>query len=267
MLFRSAVSSGVVPGRDSAAETDWQKWTEFCNAHAIDPLLSGVDDPIVVLQIFAHRYRSGLYAPRGKPVQARTVEGALRSIGQTFTSMGANDPRLAPNGRTQFRLQRQLASYSRQDPPPIRVKPIPIRILLSILAQSHASNNPHTKAIGDMIALAFFFLLRPGEYTSSSTTTPFTLGDTQLFIGRTRIDLANAPDTDIAAATFASLTFTTQKNGVRGEVVGLGRSGRYFACPVLALANRVLHLRQCQAPPNTPLASYFDGTQIGRAHV
>ena len=144
----------------------------------------------------------------------------------------------------------------------MRVKPIPIRILLSILAQSHASTNPHTKATGDMIALAFFFLLRPGEYTASSTTTPFTLGDTQLFIGRNRIDLANAPDTDIAAATFASLTFTTQKNGVRGEVVGLGRSGRYFACPVLALANRVLHLRQCQAPPTTPLASYFDGTQL-----
>ena len=39
-----------------------------------------------------------------------------------------------------------------------------------------------------MIIIAFFFLLRPGEYTgASSNTTSFTLKDTHLFVGRDRI--------------------------------------------------------------------------------
>ena len=77
-----------------------------------------------------------------------------------------------------------------------------------------------------MIVLAFFFLLRPGEYTASaSDTTPFRLTDVQLFVGQHRLDILQAPPASLDASTFATLTFTTQKNGVRGEVVGLARSG------------------------------------------
>jgi hypothetical protein len=49
------------------------------------------------------------------------------------------------------------------------------------------------------------------------------------------------------------LTFTDQKNGVRGERVGHTRSGDSFACPVLAILRRVLHLRSHNAPSTTPL--------------
>jgi hypothetical protein len=119
-------------------------------------------------------------------------------------------------------------------------------------------NQPDNLAVADMIAIAFFFLLRPGEYTAtSSDTTPFRLADVQLFIGSICIDPLTCTDATLWSSTFASLTFTTQKNGVRGEVIGLGRSGNNQLCPVLALARRVLHLRHYQADPNTPLASYF----------
>ena len=40
----------------------------------------------------------------------------------------------------------------------------------------------------------------------------------------------------LLTATFVSLEFSTQKNGVRGEVIGLGRSGDPNFCPVLAAA-------------------------------
>ena len=43
-----------------------------------------------------------------------------------------------------------------------------------------------------MIILAFFFLLRPGEYTDNNGDTnkhPFLLEDIQLFIGDTRLNL------------------------------------------------------------------------------
>jgi len=51
---------------------------------------------------------------------------------------------------------------------------------------------------------------------------------------------------------------TTQKNGVRGELIGLGRSGHPFFCPVLATVNCVKHLRLHQAHPTTPLYQYFN---------
>mgnify|MGYP006215257593 CR=1 FL=1 len=112
--------------------------------------------------------------------------------------------------------------------------------------------------MADMIIIAFFFLLRPGEYTDSpSDTTPFTLGDVQLFIGPTRIDLDTASDNQIRMARSASLTFTTQKNGVPNEVVKLGRSGDPHCCPTLAIIRCVLHLRSNNAPPHTPLARVF----------
>jgi hypothetical protein len=113
-------------------------------------------------------------------------------------------------------------------------------------------------AVADMIALAFFFLLRPGEYTGTkSDTTPFRLCDTQLFLGSHRLDLATATDNQLLSATFGSLTFTDQKNGVKGEVIGLGRSGDPRLCPVLSIARRVIHLRNNNAPPDTPLATYY----------
>jgi hypothetical protein len=56
---------------------------------------------------------------------------------------------------------------------------------------------------------------------------------------------------------FIALEFTTQKNGVRGEMIGLGKSGHPTWCPVRALLNRALHLRTHNAPPTTPIYSYF----------
>ena len=110
-----------------------------------------------------------------------------------------------------------------------------------------------------MIIIAFFFLLRPGEYTDNNKD-PFQLKDVQLFIGPTRIDLNVAPVEQLRQARFASLTFTTQKNGVRGEVIGLACSGDPYLCPVKALTRRVLYLRQHSAPPTTPIARVFNAS-------
>ena len=56
---------------------------------------------------------------------------------------------------------------------------------------------------------------------------------------------------------FASLTFTTQKNGIEGEVIGLACSGDPYVCPVKSIVRRVLYLRNHGAPPTTPLACLF----------
>jgi hypothetical protein len=225
----------------------------------VDPYLQDIQDPIALFQVYIQRYRVGTIAPRGKPVRARTVEDSLRAVGQTFAALGAPDPRLDRHGNIDFRIQRQLRGYSRADPPPNRVKPIPIQILRHIAAlASIPSATPGTQAIADMISLAFFFLLRPGEYTgTASDTTPFTLYDVQCWIGHQRMLATEIPIADLSRVTFITLTFTTQKNGVRGEVIGLGRSGNPVLCPVLAATRRIAHLRTHNAPANSPLAVYY----------
>ncbi len=167
------------------------------------------------------------------------------------------------NNNLDFRLQRMLAAYTKADPPPNRVKPVPITVVRRIFAVAFANpTDVISHCLADMIGLAFFFLLRPGEYTdTSSDTTPFTYADVQLFCGQQRLHLPTATDNAIMTATFATLTFTTQKNGVRGEVIGLSHSGDPILSPPRILGRRILHLRSHLAPLSTPLARCFPGPQ------
>jgi hypothetical protein len=141
------------------------------------------------------------------------------------------------------------------------VKLIPIQLILNILFIAYHVTNISTgaaKAIDDMTVITFYYLLRPGEYTGTATDdAAFRLQDLQLFIGDLFVDLCVAPISDLEAATSASLVFTNQKNGVRGEVVNHATSGASHCCPVRALARRAIHLRENAAPPTTPLASYY----------
>jgi hypothetical protein len=255
------IRAGVVSSRARAADHHWQRWETFCQQHSLDPLLLGLQDPIPALQVFATRYRSGEIAPGGQAVRSHTVEDALCAVGQGFASVGAQDSRKTATGDIDFRLQRQLHSWSREDDPPARVKPIPIQIILAILSIVFHATDPSTdaaKAIADMAVSAFFYLLRPGEYTGTATDdAAFRLQDLQFFIGDRFVDPCVAPISDMEAATSALLIFTNQKNGVRGEVVNHATSGASHCCPVRALARQTIHLRENDAPPTTPLSSYY----------
>lgn len=114
-------------------------------------------------------------------------------------------------------------------------------------------------ATGDCLVLAFYFLLRPGEYSGAPRTTAddlFRIQDVGVWIGHRRLDPCRCPTPDLLAATFVTVTFTSQKNGVRGETLGHGRSGHPSLCPVHALTRRLMHLRVAGAAPTTPLNAY-----------
>ena len=254
------MQQGVSSGRSKGTCTHWGKWIDYCSELGIDPFLETVQNKIPVLQVFLHRVRAGELAADGNSVRARSAEDYLRSVAQTFLTVGKEDPRLNSAKSIDFRINRMIAAWKKQDPPPNRVKPIPIAVILRLceIAVALPDDSFLLHAVADMIIIAFFFLLRPGEYTDSpSDTTPFTFGDVQLFHGSQRLDLVSSTDNELLNASAASLTFTTQKNGVKGEVIKLGRSGHHFCCPTLAIIRRVLHLRARGAPPSTPLARVF----------
>jgi hypothetical protein len=260
---QAAAQAGIVSSQATSNGNSWKIWADFCHDLLVDLWLTGTTGPILLLQVFAKRYRKGQLAPRGKPVKSRTVEGALRAVGQAFTSVWALDPRLTPRGSTEFRLRRQLRGYSKADPAPNRVKPVPTGVIYHATNIAKQHGTVKSLAVINMICLAFFFLCRPGKYTKpTGDNAPFRLEDVTLYVGNRRILDALATEDDLNCVTFLTLTFTTQKNAVRGEVIGLGLSGDPFICPVQSIASRVRHLRQHNAPPATPLCTYYTDNKV-----
>ena len=174
--------------------------------------------------------------------------------------MGSPDPRLNSFGELDYRLQALFRSWKNRDPPPSRVKPLP----LVVLRKAHhealvAAPTLRLAPTGDCLLLAYFFLLRPGEYSGVPRTVAddlFRVQDVGVWIGQRRLDPLLCPGADLLAATFVTLTFTNQKNGVRGETIGHGRSGHPTLCPVSALTRRLLHLRAAGATLTTPLNAF-----------
>jgi hypothetical protein len=129
--------------------------------------------------------------PRHKPIKARTVEDGPRAVGQAHTRLGGPDPRKDSNGSIDFRIQRQIKAHNEDNVPPKRVIPVPIIIIMFIAAQAFGDTHPEEEmAIANMITIAFFFLLRPGEYTGTlSDDAAFKMQDVGLYIQDCKLDL------------------------------------------------------------------------------
>ena len=180
--------------------------------------------------------------------------------------MGATDIRRDRSGNTDFRLDRQLRSYAKEDPPSARVKPVPIQVVVEALRIAYAPTqlDDGLRAVADMICIGYYYLMRPGEHTKNSTDTAFRLIDVALYREQTRLNLLTAPVEQLQQASSLTLEFTTQKNGVKGEKITHGRSGHPLACPVLAVVRRVCYHRLHQSPNTSPLCQYYD--TVGRVH-
>jgi len=258
MLVSQTCRSATGTQRANSQDNTWEVWLAFCTEVGVDPLLERVEDAIPYLQVFAQRYRDGRLAKDGKPVRSRTVEDALRAIGQTMASMGSVDKRLVGPRRMEYRLQQLLAGWDRVDPAPKRVRPVPISLVQYLV---DTAITPAAKAIADMSTVGFFYLCRPGEHVEcqsrDSLSDPFRLSDVEFGVQTQRIRAHHASMETLGAAGSATLVFSHQKNGVRGEGILHGRSRHSTVCPVLALLRRVEHLKQNHATPDTPIYTYY----------
>ena len=65
------------------------------------------------------------------------------------------------------------------------------------------------------------------------------------------------PSKLLYTADFLTLTFDTQKNGVKGKRIGQGHSTSATLCPILAVAHQVTLLNLHKAKLHQPLCSYY----------
>ena len=137
------------------------------------------------------------------------------------------------------------------------MRPLPVRGIqaLDISAQGNTARNI---AIRNLTWFALSFLLRPGKYCKGGTDTaqhPFRLKDVQFLIGQQTYNSATASNAVLDQADFVSLLFTTQKNGVKGELIVHGRTGHPQGCPVAAMYRQVAYLQRHGTTGETPISS------------
>jgi len=127
--------------------------------------------------------------------------------------LGALDPRLNHLGAIDFCLTCLLHGFHASDPAPNRVQPIPLKILHQTLKMAAAAPTPGATATADMACIAFFFLLRPGEYTAkTASTSPFLISDVQLLCDDHLLHWQHDTEANLPTANYVTYTFCTQKN-------------------------------------------------------
>ena len=162
-----------------------------------------------------------------------------------------------------------LNGYGKEDPATIKKLPVQSDIPELLVSMAYNGNSTEKdKAATDLTMIAFYYLLRVGEYTvkgsrnSTKQTVQFKYEDVTFFrknqMGQLRCLPRNASNELIASADGATLKLDNQKNGWKGGCGYHETNGDTDHCPVRALGQRYLHLRHHGATPKTFLSAFYN---------
>ena len=162
-----------------------------------------------------------------------------------------------------------MEGFRRTDPIPVPELAVPVAVAEWMGRYARDATLPGERAKGDMGIIAFFYLLRVGEYTSSRTkglrrTKQFRTRDVSFFRDGEMLD-PKAPLAELETATGATLKLTNQKNGVRGSCVHHHAIRNRELCPVRALARRVHHVYANNGSGDDMVCTFFD--HVGKGVV
>ena len=151
-----------------------------------------------------------------------------------------------------------VAQCKKEDPPARPQLALPSFVVRYIAINMATSTVRKLHIIGNLIVMAYFFLLRVGEYTPSSEprqTIPLRKKDIRLW--KNRRELSNDSDLmTLLSADAATICLENQKNGDRMATVHHYSSGDAALDPVRAIANLVFALHGM--PDTTPLGTYIN---------
>ena len=272
--FRVA-DTGFYNGRVATTTTKrnllWTYWTYYVRPLGMDPFLQNTPYTTQIRTIsgFAGRVRTGYYG-RGRQISAASVNTAITAVGTTISLATGFNPTKMRGAQDKLvpRLAQMLLGFKKEDPPTIKKLPIEVDIPEYIsLCSLRPAASERTKATADLITIAFYYLLRVGEYTvkghrnTTKQTVQFQMKHVTFFkhdsTGRLQQLSRKAPDEDFLGAHSATLRLENQKNGWKGVCIHQECNGDPYHCPVRALGRRFLHIRQHTADSNTCLSTFF----------
>jgi len=188
-LADAAFCAGRLAATSLARETRWQNWKTYLAPMGFDLYLQSTtfEQRIHSLTGFAQRVRTGYYG-RGRQVQAPTVTGAITAIGQTISlAIGHNPTKIIGSDKFLPALQVMIDGFSKDDPPTCKMLPVESDVPELLVVMGYGkSGTAHTRAVGDVALIAFYYLLRIGEYTvkgkcnNTKQTVQFKLEDVTL---------------------------------------------------------------------------------------
>jgi len=266
--------AGRVAVTTKGRENCWERWAAFCVPLGVDPFLQDTlfSERVCLLKRFADRVRMGYYG-QGKQVQAGSVSSAITSVGQAIAlATNSNPTKIVGSEKLLPRLQQMLDGFQKADPPTLKQLPVEADVPEFLVKHGLAPNARELDhAIGDLTMIAFYYLLRIGEYTTkgarnnSKQTEEFKLGDITFFSKDTHGQLhclpRDAPVDLILAAEGATMKLDNQKNGWKGICDYQECNGEPIHCPVRDLGRRYVHLRTQGTTNCTIISAYYHAGQ------
>ena len=265
----NTITTGVTPKTTSERQKYWRHWTDYCKDLQIDPTLQGCSklQAIITSTAFGTRVRTGCYS-WGRRVKVSTVSTALSAITKTLELVGTKSPiQQAPNIYL-TPIQRMLEGFRRTDAPNIPQLAVPVTVPHHCYNTFKNSTNQKERTTADLTLVAFYYLLRVGEYTKprfvkhgsqlrrATRTIQFTVGCIGFFKDGKLLP-RTLPLSTLLSADSATLRIVNQKNGRMGTCIHHQCSNKATS-PVKALARLVHHKLSNGGNNDTLLCDFWD---------
>ena len=186
---------------------------------------------------------------------------AFRSISTTLKLDVKQNPLADAQGKYPKAIQQLLEGYRREDPPAQPKLAVPLTVPQYLLL---AAKDQEKQAIADLAIIAFYYLLRVGEYTrhrvkDKRRTKQFRVKDIAFWHNDELLD-PNLPEPYlIAHCTAATLSISNQKNGRRAQTIHQ-EAIHLKHCPVRAVIRRVKHILAHTTNQDTIIGTFFTPT-------
>ena len=95
-----------------------------------------------------------------------SVTEALAAISKTAELAGQQSPVYRFEETYILPVQRCIEGMRRTDPPSVPQLALPVAVIIQCYATAYATKDARQKASADLSIIAFFYLLRVGEYTA-----------------------------------------------------------------------------------------------------
>ena len=189
--------------------------------------------------------RSGGVSKRTHKVRAPSVSLAFQAISTTLQLASKPNPLVDAQGNYPKAIKMLLQGYANEDPPAQPKLAVPVSVP-NMMYDIGCSKTERSKCIGDFGLIAFYYLLRVGEYTYSKPserrrTQQFRLRDVTLWCNTERLDPELPLDVLYNRCTAATLNISNQKNGVRAQTIHQEAIFTRY-CPIRAIIRRIKHI-------------------------
>jgi hypothetical protein len=194
-------------------------------------------------------------------------------VAQAFVLEGYPDPRRAGAGSDlALPFTHLLKSFRVRDPAPKPHVALPIHAIdLAAAAHDDPNASPREVATAHLIVMAFYFLLRVGEYTlppghRTTRTVQFrSICNIRFWQGQTLLP-STSDAAILAAASSVTLIMDNQKNGQCGDVIHQEAVNADF-CPVRSTAAIVSAIMAQGMSLTTPISFVQPGIHVQPPHI